>query len=68
MSAKGKRAGVLERVVVPPGAPPWVTAELIWTTIETWQPYYPKPLTEHDALCIVLDVGRLLEVVQENSL
>ena len=66
MPAKARQTDRPESVRVPPGAPSWVTVELISTTIETWQPYYSIPVTEHDALGIILDVGRLLQVVQEN--
>lgn len=45
---------------VPPGAPPWVTANLIRDTIETWQPYYAGGLTEQEAVEILHTVGNFL--------
>ena len=50
-------------IPVPPGAPSWVTSELIAQTIETWQPYYRDCLTEQDALDILMSVGRLFEIL-----
>ncbi len=50
--------------LVPPGAPSWVTAELIAQTVETWQPYYRQVLTAQDALDILLGVGRLFDILQ----
>ena len=47
----------------PPGAPEWVTAELLADTIATWQSFYPHRLTELDALEILLAVGRLFDSV-----
>jgi hypothetical protein len=38
---------------VPPGAPSWITPELIRDTIETWQAHYGKALTGQDALEII---------------
>ena len=50
---------------VPSGAPAWITAELIADTISTWQPYYEGPLTPEDALEILLDVGRLIDLLEQ---
>ena len=44
---------------VPPGAPRWITRELIDLTIRVWQPYYKSMLSADDALAMILDVGRL---------
>lgn len=52
---------------VPAGAPDWATAELIAKTIEVWQPYYPDPLTDDDALAIIQSVGRLIDVLSKGS-
>ena len=49
------------------GAPPWITAEILADTLETWQPFYDEPLTETDALEILLDVGQLLDVIGESD-
>jgi len=50
-------------LAVPPGAPPWVTAELIEHTIRVWQPYYANRLTPHDALAMILNVGTLVQAI-----
>jgi hypothetical protein len=47
----------------PPGAPAWVTAELLADTIATWQSHYLKPLTDEEALDLVLGVGRLFDAL-----
>lgn len=49
--------------LVPAGAPDWVTAELISDTLSTWQPYYADTLTPEDALRIILNVGRFIDVL-----
>jgi hypothetical protein len=54
----------LEDIAVPEGAPPWITAELIADTLETWQPYYSDPLTANDALEILLSVGHLIDALE----
>ncbi len=46
---------------IPEGAPDWVDGELIASTIETWQPQYDEPLTEEDALEILLYIERLMD-------
>ena len=48
---------------VPPGAPSWVTAELIAETLRVWQPYYRTPLTPEDALEMIIGVGQLFDVL-----
>lgn len=48
----------------PPGAPGWVTPELLQDTIETWQPRYHERLTVTDALDILLAVSRLVDATQ----
>ena len=50
--------------LVPPGAPSWITSELIAETIRVWQPKYQKPLSPDDAVEILVNVGRLLEIIQ----
>ena len=47
------------------GLPEWITADLIADTIETWQPYYRKALTRAEAIDILLNVGRSLDVLTE---
>jgi len=48
-------------VVIPNGAPPWITEQLIEKTLEVWQPYYSYRLTSEDALVIIKNVGRLFD-------
>ena len=50
-------------LAVPPGAPAWVTAELLAHTLAAWQPYYAAPLTATDALEILLNVGQLIDAL-----
>ncbi len=52
---------------IPAGAPEWITAELIVDTISTWQPYYDGQLTSQDALEILLGVGRLMDILEQND-
>jgi len=51
--------------VVPPGAPRWVTAELIEHTLRVWQPYYAERLSVDDALEMILNVAALGELLRE---
>ncbi len=48
---------------LPAGTPDWVTADLLADTIETWQPYYSRPLTNREALEIIQQFDRLLDVL-----
>ncbi|HEY4313309.1 MAG TPA: hypothetical protein VGN12_27915 [Pirellulales bacterium] len=50
-----------------PALPTWITPELIAETIRVWQPYYQARLTAEDAIAIVKDVGRLLDVLSRNE-
>jgi hypothetical protein len=56
-----------DRSQVPAGAPPWITAELLQATLETWQPHYEKPLTSEDALEILLNVDHFLAVLEDSG-
>ena len=56
-----------DEVTVPPGAPSWVTPELIAHTLRVWQPYYREQLIPEDALDMILSVGRIVEVVQRGG-
>ena len=49
-----------DQVRVPPGAPEWVSPELIEQTLRIWQPYYDNQLVAEDALEIIVNVGRLV--------
>lgn len=51
----------------PPGTPPYVTREMLVDTIATWQPFYPEPLTDSDALDILLSIMRLDDALQEST-
>lgn len=48
---------------VPFGAPPWITPTDISEAIRVWQPRYGQPLTDEDALEIILNVRALLDAV-----
>ncbi len=58
---------VKERTVtlppVPPGTPAWISPELLAETLRTWQPYYQQPLTPEEAIAIIRNVGRLVDVL-----
>lgn len=45
-------------------APRWVTEALIADTIRTWQPYYDTPLTEKDAIEMLVNVGQLFDMLE----
>lgn len=45
-------------------APGWVTDALIADTIQTWQPYYDTPLTEQDAIEMLVNVGQLTALLE----
>lgn len=45
-------------------APDWVTDALIADTIQTWQPYYESPLTRQDAVEMLVNVGRLFNLLE----
>ena len=48
-----------------PGVPSWITPELIADTIRAWQPYYAQPLTDRDAVGILMGVGNLFHALSE---
>ena len=54
-----------DRILVPLGAPTWVTAQLISETIEAWQEDYDHELTADDALEILLLFDQLFGVLEE---
>jgi len=58
---------VAEGMAPPPGAPRWITAELMFETWQTWQPYYNEPLTADDVLGMIVGVGQLMELLGEPS-
>ena len=53
------------RIRVPAGAPAWITTQLIAETLQAWQPHYKRPLTAADAFEILLDTGRLMDLLEE---
>ncbi len=50
-------------IVVPDGAPEWITSALIRETIATWQPFYRDSLTPEDAVTMLTNVSRLFAVL-----
>ncbi len=52
-------------LVVPSGAPSWVTPELLEKTVKVWQPYYEEELIPEDALAIIMGVGRIFEFLAD---
>lgn len=50
-------------VVVPAGAPGWITSELIEHTQKIWQPFYDHPLIPEQVVEIIMGVGRMFEVL-----
>ncbi len=49
------------------GLPTWINRELVEKTIQVWQRYYPKPLTPDDAVSMLLNVGRLFNLLSRGS-
>lgn len=50
--------------VLAPGLPAWVTADLLARTRTTWQRYYAQRLTDDEVVEILLNVGRLADVLE----
>lgn len=48
-------------LILPAASPAWISAELVRRTLETWQPYYGRPLTIDEAIDILQNVGRLID-------
>lgn len=57
----------LAAIVIPSGAPSWVTADLIAHTLRVWQRYYVEPLKPEDALAMILGVSKLNRVISEGA-
>lgn len=53
--------------IVPAGTPDWITVELIEQTMRVWQPYYAELLTAEEAVTMILNVGRLFDVLSSES-
>jgi hypothetical protein len=47
--------------------PKWVSRDLVAETIAVWSPKYGSRLTEREAIEILLDVGRLFDVVGDSD-
>lgn len=56
-----------DEVVVPPGSPDWITADLIRLTLKVWQKRYAETLSVQDAVTILLAVGRLFGVLSREA-
>jgi len=54
-------------IVVPSGAPAWVTPELIAHTLRVWQRFCEQPLTPDDALEIIMGAGQLIQSFSGNQ-
>lgn len=52
--------------IVPPGAPSWVTADLIDQTLKVWQPFYAHQLIPEDALEMIVGVDQLFSMVSRD--
>ena len=51
--------------IVPPGAPHWVTPELMEETLRIWQPFYPDRLIPEDALEIIMGADRMFDLLSK---
>jgi hypothetical protein len=51
---------------IPPGAPAWITVELIEETIRVWQPYYADTLSVSEALEILKGAERILQMLAQS--
>jgi hypothetical protein len=60
--ADGARSSIL-----PAGTPDWITSELVEQTIRVWQPYYGPVVTPEDAVTMILNVGRLFDVLSSGA-
>jgi hypothetical protein len=52
---------------LPPGTPAWISLELVEETVRVWQPRYERPLTTEDAVTILVNAGRLMNVLSLES-
>jgi len=53
--------------IVPHSAPDWITAELVELTIRVWQPFYDDVITPEEAVTMILNAGRLYDVLSSGS-
>lgn len=54
-------------VARPPGAPAWMTNELLTETLAVWQPFYAQTLTEQDAVELLRSASRLLDALGDDD-
>lgn len=54
-------------VSVPPGTPAWITASLIEHTIKIWQPYYDVQLIPEHAVEIIMNAGRMIDLLSRGD-
>ena len=52
---------------VPAGLPAWVTTGFIDETMRVWQPRSKKALTQDDAIEIIMNMSRLLDVLLDKD-
>lgn len=61
--AMAHKSATKPNVLLPPGTPDWVTAELVEQTLEVWQPRYETPLSAEDAVRILVGASRLIQTL-----
>lgn len=54
-------------IVVPEGAPDWVTPALIRETMRVWRPFYGESMSAETASTILRNVGRLFAVLSRSA-
>lgn len=52
---------------LPPGTPSWITPALLSSTRNVWASYFPKALTNQDALEILMTIGHLSDALEDTS-
>jgi hypothetical protein len=55
------------RIELPPGAPAWVSVEMVEQTLRVWQPRYETPLTTEDAVEILMGASGLMHALSLES-
>lgn len=54
-------------VTRPPGAPTWMTNELLAETLAVWQPFYAHELSERDAVEILRSASHLFDALGDDD-
>lgn len=67
MSNQSQQCQIDGVVPLPDDAPGWITPELVARTIRVWQRYYAARLTPQDAILILSEAGRLLDVLRPGA-